>query len=60
MFVPGGPGGGYLSFEQLGGKNLERSLTMIWMDQRGSGTAQNAKDYSMERMLMDKTKYVPS
>lgn len=53
MFVPGGPGGGYLSFEQLGGKNLEKTLTMIYMDQRGSGSAQNARDYSMDRVLKD-------
>ena len=26
---------------------------MIWMDQRGSGDAQNAKDYSMDRILND-------
>ncbi|WP_316801855.1 alpha/beta hydrolase [Pedobacter nototheniae] len=53
MFVPGGPGGGYLSFEQLGGRNLEKNLTMIYMDQRGSGSAQNAKVYSLDRVLKD-------
>ncbi|TWR24560.1 alpha/beta hydrolase [Mucilaginibacter achroorhodeus] len=53
MFVPGGPGGGYLSFEQLGGNKLEGFLTMIYMDQRGSGSAQNARDYSMDRLLKD-------
>jgi proline iminopeptidase len=53
MFVPGGPGGGYRSFEQLGGNKLESFLTMIYMDQRGSGSAQNAKDYSMDRILQD-------
>lgn len=53
MFVNGGPGGGYISFEKLGGSSLEKSLTMVYMDQRGSGSAQNASNYSMERMLTD-------
>ena len=53
MFIPGGPGGGYRSFEQLGGNKLEKFLTMIYADQRGSGSAQNATDYSMDRILKD-------
>ncbi|HEK21008.1 MULTISPECIES: alpha/beta hydrolase [unclassified Mucilaginibacter] len=53
LFVPGGPGGGYLSFEQLGGNNLESFLTMIYMDPRGSGSAQNANNYHMDRLLKD-------
>lgn len=53
MFVPGGPGDSYISFEQLGGNHLEKYLTMIYMDQRGAGSAQNAADYSMDRMLKD-------
>lgn len=53
MFVPGGPGDAYISFEQLGGNNLEKYLTMVYMDQRGAGSAQNASDYSMDRMLKD-------
>jgi proline iminopeptidase len=53
MFVPGGPGGGYISFEKLGGSALEKDLTMIYMDQRGSGSAQISANYSMDRILKD-------
>lgn len=53
LFVPGGPGGGYRSFADLGGKRLENCLTMVYMDQRGSGSATNAKDYSLTRLLAD-------
>jgi proline iminopeptidase len=53
LFVPGGPGGGFRSFEQLGGHNLESFLTMIYAEQRGAGSAQTARNYSMDRMLKD-------
>ncbi|MGZ3835653.1 MAG: alpha/beta fold hydrolase [Flavisolibacter sp.] len=53
MFVPGGPGGGYISFKKLGGSALEKNLTMIYMDPRGSGSAQNAANYSLDRILQD-------
>src|SRR5690606_25190585 len=43
------------SFEDLGGKNLESQLTMIYYDQRGCGRSGGSKndDYSLERMLED-------
>ncbi len=52
MFVPGGPGDSYRSFEELGGSSLEY-LTMVFMDQRGAGSAANAANYSMDRVLQD-------
>lgn len=53
IFVHGGPGGGFLSFEKMGGKNLEQCMTMVYYDQRGSGSSQNAADYSLDRMVQD-------
>lgn len=53
IFVHGGPGGGYLSFEKMGGTNLEHCLTMVYYDQRGSGSAPVASDYSLKRMVQD-------
>lgn len=53
IFVHGGPGGGFISFEQMGGKNLEQCMTMVYYDQRGSGSSQNAADYSLDRMVED-------
>ncbi len=37
IYIPGGPGQGYPSFELMGGNQLEKSMKMIYMDQRGSG-----------------------
>lgn len=35
FYVPGGPGQGYSSFELMRGNNLEKSMQMVYMDQRG-------------------------
>ncbi|WP_257669327.1 alpha/beta fold hydrolase [Parapedobacter tibetensis] len=53
IFVHGGPGGGFLSFEKIGGQSLEQCLTMVYYDQRGSGSSHNAADYSLNRMVED-------
>ncbi|QNH60908.1 alpha/beta fold hydrolase [Hymenobacter sediminicola] len=53
LYVHGGPGQDYLSFEQLGGNRLEQCLTMIYMDQRGSGHSQNAANYHLDRLVED-------
>lgn len=53
IFVHGGPGGGFMSFEKMGGKNLEQCMTIVYYDQRGSGSSQNAADYSLDRMVQD-------
>jgi len=53
IFVHGGPGGGFISFEKMGGSNLEQCMTMIYYDQRGSGASLNAADYSLNRMVED-------
>lgn len=53
IFVHGGPGGGFFSFEKMGGWQLEKCLTMIYYDQRGSGSSQNAANYSLNRMVED-------
>lgn len=53
IYLHGGPGQDYLSFEKMGGSNLEKCLTMIYVDQRGSGHSQNAKDYSLDRVIKD-------
>ncbi|UCJ09791.1 alpha/beta hydrolase [Chitinophaga pendula] len=53
IFVHGGPGGGYLSFEKMGGDKLEDCLTMVYYDQRGSGSAPVAADYRLQRMVQD-------
>lgn len=53
IFVHGGPGGGFLSFEKMGGQDLEKCLTMVYYDQRGSGSSQNAANYSLDRMVED-------
>ena len=55
IFIHGGPGAWSKSFEDLGGKNLESQLTMIYYDQRGCGRSEGSKndDYSLERMLKD-------
>ncbi|WP_419701332.1 alpha/beta fold hydrolase [Mucilaginibacter sp. NFX135] len=53
IYIHGGPGQDYLSFEKMGGSNLEKKLTMVYLDQRGSGHSQNAKDYSLNRLVND-------
>jgi len=53
IYVHGGPGQDFLSFEKMGGANLEKCLTMVYFDQRGSGHSQNAKNYGLDRMVQD-------
>ena len=55
IFIHGGPGAWSRSFSDLGGKQLEDSLTMVYYDQRGSGRSASPLngDYSLERMLLD-------
>ncbi|NII85384.1 MULTISPECIES: alpha/beta hydrolase [unclassified Pedobacter] len=53
IYLHGGPGQDFLSFEKMGGANLEKCLTMVYLDQRGSGHSQNAKDYSLNRIVRD-------
>ena len=53
VFVHGGPGQDTLSFEQMGGSALEAFLTMVYVDQRGSGKSPDAQNYSLERVVDD-------
>lgn len=53
IYVPGGPGQGYPSFELLGGSNLEKNMQMIYMDQRGSGESGKSENYHLEAMVQD-------
>jgi proline iminopeptidase len=53
MFIHGGPGQDTLSFEQMGGSALEAFLTMVYVDQRGSGKSPDAGDYHLDRVVAD-------
>lgn len=55
IFIHGGPGAWSKSFEDLGGRNLERRMTMIYYDQRGCGRSGGtaSDDYSLAKMVMD-------
>jgi proline iminopeptidase len=53
IYLHGGPGQDFLSFEKMGGASLEKCLTMVYLDQRGSGHSQNAKNYSLARVVQD-------
>ncbi|KFF17179.1 alpha/beta fold hydrolase [Chryseobacterium sp. JM1] len=53
IYVPGGPGQGYPSFELLGGSSLEKNMKMIYMDQRGSGQSGTSDNYHLEAMVQD-------
>ncbi|ASK30259.1 alpha/beta hydrolase [Chryseobacterium sp. T16E-39] len=53
IYVPGGPGQGYPSFELMGGNHLEKNLKMIYMDQRGSGKSAQSDDYHLDKMVQD-------
>lgn len=53
LYIHGGPGQGFDSFELMKGQNLEDSLTMIYFDQRGSGSSGKAADYHMDKMMSD-------
>lgn len=53
IYIPGGPGQGYPSFELMGGNNLEKNLRMIYMDQRGSGESDTSDNYHLDTMIQD-------
>lgn len=53
IYVPGGPGQGYPSFELLGGSSLEKNMQMIYMDQRGSGSSGTSENYHLDAMVQD-------
>ncbi|MDQ0067466.1 proline iminopeptidase [Chryseobacterium lathyri] len=53
IYVPGGPGQGYSSFELLGGSALEKNMKMIYMDQRGSGESEKSENYHLDAMVQD-------
>ncbi|REC79613.1 alpha/beta hydrolase [Chryseobacterium elymi] len=53
IYVPGGPGQGYPSFECLGGNALEKNMQMIYMDQRGSGESGKSENYHLDAMVQD-------
>ncbi|RXM39751.1 alpha/beta hydrolase [Chryseobacterium sp. CH21] len=53
LYIPGGPGQGYASFELMGGNNLEKNMQMIYMDQRGSGESGTSENYHLDKMVQD-------
>ena len=55
VFLHGGPGGNSYSFSVLEGPRLERSLRMVYFDQRGSGHSERPanRDYSMATLVND-------
>ncbi len=53
LFVHGGPGQGSMSFQHMGGDALEAFLTMIYLDQRGSGKSPDATNYHLDRVAED-------
>ncbi len=53
LYIPGGPGQGYPSFERLGGNSLEKSMQMVYMDQRGSGKSGTSENYHLDKMVQD-------
>ncbi|HEX8905951.1 MAG TPA: alpha/beta hydrolase [Longimicrobiaceae bacterium] len=55
VFLHGGPGQGSYHFAALEGPRLERSLRMVYLDQRGSGRSERPwnREYSMELLVED-------
>lgn len=53
MLVHGGPGQGSLSTEKMGADKLEDFLTMVYVDQRGSGKSPDAGNYHLDRVVQD-------
>lgn len=53
LYVHGGPGQGSQSFQRMRGDRLEGALTMVYIDQRGSGRSAEAADYSLDRVVAD-------
>src|SRR5688500_6714578 len=53
MLVHGGPGQGSMSTEKMGADKLEEFLTMVYVDQRGSGKSPDVQDYHLDRITQD-------
>ncbi|MFS4431773.1 alpha/beta fold hydrolase [Chryseobacterium sp. S90] len=53
IYIPGGPGQGYPSFELMGGNSLEKNMQMVYMDQRGSGESGTSENYHLDKMVQD-------
>jgi proline iminopeptidase len=55
VFIHGGPGSTSRYFEQSEGSRVEQFMQMIYLDQRGSGRSESARngDYSLARMEKD-------
>lgn len=56
LFLHGGPGEGSQAMQALAGPALEKSVRMIYLDQRGSGQSDRPKDekfYSMDLLESD-------
>lgn len=56
IFLHGGPGEGSQTFRRFAGADLESRLTMIYLDQRGSGRSDRPKNieaYSIRQMVED-------
>jgi proline iminopeptidase len=55
LFLHGGPGYNSYSFTQLEGPLLEKSLRMVYLDERGSGKSERpwTRDYKMQTLVED-------
>jgi proline iminopeptidase len=56
LFLHGGPGEGSQAMQALGGPALEKSVRMVYLDQRGSGQSERPKDskyYSLALLESD-------
>lgn len=53
MLVHGGPGQGSMSTEKMGADKLEDFLTMVYVDQRGSGKSPDTQNYHLDRITQD-------
>lgn len=55
VFLHGGPGGSSYDWAALAGPQLERSLRMVYFDQRGSGRSERpwTGEYSIDRLVED-------
>jgi len=55
LFIHGGPGSNSYYFEKEGGDVFSKDVQLIYLDQRGCGRSDTAKnnDYSLERVIKD-------
>jgi proline iminopeptidase len=55
VFLHGGPGGNTYTFEQTAGRLMERTLPVVYFEQRGSGRSERpaSGDYSTETLVED-------